>query len=209
MRQLDSCDFCGEHPEGVFEVVPGSAAGGSRRLALCTSCRGTLQSVVDPLLDSNETGNRTRTSNGDAGADDSPDDESDPRGANATPDSVPEVEPDRETESTPEQASVDEASGDGGTGETARGSEHDPDSGGVTIQSGGSDANGGKRKPDGYAQVIRLLQNREGAMPRSDLRALATNAYDLRERAFEDAVDAAVENGDVEETSGGLRTTSQ
>jgi len=54
--------------------------------------------------------------------------------------------------------------------------------------------------------VIRLLQNREGAMPRADLRSLATNAYDLRERTFEDALEAAVENGDVEETSGGLRT---
>ena len=206
MRQLDSCDFCGEDAEGVFEVVPGSAAGGSQRLALCASCRGTLQSVVDPLLDSNETGDRTRTSNGDAGAADSPDDEPDPRGANATPDSVPEVEPDRETDSAPEQVAADEASSDGGTSEATRRSERDQAGEGVTIQSSDPGASSGEERPEGYAQVIRLLQNRDGAMPRSDLRSLATNAYDLSEQTFEEAVGAAVENGDVEETSGGLRT---
>jgi hypothetical protein len=61
-------------------------------------------------------------------------------------------------------------------------------------------------RPDGYAQIVRLLQNRDGAMPREDLRVLATNAYDIGGRQFEDAVDAAVETGDVEETADGLRT---
>lgn len=201
MRQLDSCDFCGDAAEGVFEVVPGSAAGGSRRLALCTSCRETLQSVVDPLLDDADTENRTSPAN--AGAADSPDDEPDPRGANATPDSASEAEPAHETESA--SATAEETSGDGGTSEAARGSESD--GGGVTIQSGSSATGSSERRPDGYAQVIRLLQNRDGAMPRDDLRALATNAYDLREQTFEEAVDAAVDNGDVEETSSGLRTT--
>ncbi|WP_232703213.1 hypothetical protein [Halobacterium wangiae] len=192
MRQLDSCDFCGERPEGVFEVVPGSAAGGARRLALCSACRETLQSVVDPLLDD---ANRTAASSDDPGAADSPDEDPDPRGANDTQDSareadaVPDAEPAAETDAARESAS-----------------ERDADSEGITIQSGGSATSSEQRRPDGYAQVIRLLQNREGAMPRDDLRALATNAYDLRERTFEDAVEAAVENGDVEETNGGLRT---
>jgi len=186
MRQLDSCDFCGERAEGVFEVVPGSAAGGARRLALCSDCRETLQSVVDPLLDDAK---RTTASSDSQGAADSPDDEPDPRGASDTSDSVPDAEPAEETDSVSESVS-----------------QRDADSEGVTIQSGGSEASPQERRPDGYAQVIRLLQNREGAMPRADLRSLATNAYDLRERTFEDALEAAVENGDVEETSGGLRT---
>lgn len=63
-----------------------------------------------------------------------------------------------------------------------------------------------ERRPDGYAQIVRLLQNRDGAMPREDLRVLATNAYDIGGPQFEDAVDATVENGDVEETADGLRT---
>jgi len=204
MRQLDSCDFCDADAEGVFEVVPGSAAGGGQRLALCSSCRETLQSVVDPLLHAQGAGD---DSTADAGAADSPDHEPDPRGANATSASVPEVEPDRETDAATGETAADEASSDGGTSEAARRSESDDDAGGVTIQSGDDDTGSSKRKPEGYAQVIRLLQNRDGAMPRSDLRSLATNAYDLRERTFEEAVDAAVENGDLEETSGGLRTT--
>jgi len=104
MRQLDSCDFCGERAEGVFEVVPGSAAGGARRLALCSDCRETLQSVVDPLLDDAK---RTTASSDSQGAADSPDDEPDPRGpaTRPTPSPMPNP-PRRRTPSASRSASV-------------------------------------------------------------------------------------------------------
>ena len=38
-------------------------------------------------------------------------------------------------------------------------------------------------------------------------RAASTNAYDLTDASFEAAVDAALENGDVEEGAAGLRRT--
>ncbi|CQH61916.1 uncharacterized protein HHUB_3588 [Halobacterium hubeiense] len=190
MRQLDTCDFCADAANGVYEVVPASVAGESRRLALCADCRATLQSVVDPLLD-----------------------------AAGTPAAAPEAESKSETEPESESESDrrDDADADASPSVDSA-AESGDDEDGIVIESGSRDeqeggnaenADSGKpeRRPSGYGQVIRLLQNRDGAMPRDDLRALATNAYNLGGREFEDAVEAAVENGDVEESPDGLRTT--
>jgi len=197
MRQLDTCDFCADAADGVYEVVPASVAGESRRLALCADCRATLQSVVDPLLDAADR---------DATADQSP---------------APEREPESERESESATGRNDDDSDDSDASASASDAETGED--GIVIESGSDSAeetadadeettdesggeSGRERRPSGYGQVVRLLQNRDGAMPREDLRALATNAYDLGGREFEDAVEAAVENGDVEESPDGLRT---
>jgi len=53
MRQLHSCDFCGEEAAGVYEAVPPELSPTEteqRRVALCPACRETLEAVVDPLL---------------------------------------------------------------------------------------------------------------------------------------------------------------
>lgn len=170
MRQLDSCDFCADTADGVFEVVPASVADGPVRLALCGDCQATLQTVVDPLLES--------------------DGSAPPATAGTQTTTEPEPETGRESDAS---ASDDDGSEEADTDD------------GVTIeeQGGGSPA----RRPDGYAQLLRLLQNRDGAMERDDLRALATNAYELTGEEYEAAVEAAVDNGDVEETPEGLRTT--
>jgi hypothetical protein len=188
MRQLDTCDFCGEQPEGVYEVVPESIADGPQRLALCVSCRDTLQSVVDPLLDGAAGGSADEPSHSDAGSEAAP-----------------------RTESTAEPAGTEtETAGGAQTGPERSSSQPDASLSNETesAESTATDetAETPAEKPDGYAQVLRLLQNRDEAMPREDLRALATNAYDLDGRTFENAVDAAVENGDVEEAADGLRT---
>jgi len=194
MRQLDTCDFCADAADGVYEVVPASVAGESRRLALCADCRATLQSVVDPLLDAAD--------------------------RDATPNSDPEPEPESKSGAESER-NDDTNSDDSDASASASDAEAGEDS--IVIESGSDSAeetadadeettdesggeSGRERRPSGYGQVVRLLQNRDGAMPREDLRALATNAYDLGGREFEDAVEAAVENGDVEESPDGLRT---
>jgi hypothetical protein len=188
MRQLDTCDFCGDAPEGVFEVVPGDIDGGPVRLALCANCRDTLASVTDPLLDADT--NPETTDTADTAEEQSASDAGDDTTGEPT-DSDDDFEP----------ATADADADDDDTEAAADAGDEE----GVTIeeQGGGTPA----RRPDGYAQLLRLLQNRDGAMPRSDLRALATNAYDLTEDTFEAAIEAAVANGDVEETRKGLRTT--
>ncbi|MGB9964539.1 hypothetical protein [Halobacterium hubeiense] len=179
MRQLDACDFCGDAADGVYEVVPASVAGDSRRLALCADCRSTLQSVVDPLLKAAER----------VDGESEPDS---PEPATVDADAAPAADED----GVVIESGAADAPGPEDAGET--GDEQDDEAAGGAEQ---------ERRPPGYGQVIRLLQNRDGAMPRDDLRALATNAYDLGGREFDDALEAAVENGDVEESPDGLRTT--
>lgn len=191
MRQLDRCDFCGEPPEGAFEVVPASVADGPVRLALCGDCRTTLGAVVDPLLD--------------AGGGTAPTDGS-PAGGDA---------PDRETPPAGEDDGGTAGASDGGRGGDGDGRGGDGDGSGGDAGVPGDDADGVATEPDdespaprpeGYGQVLRVLQNRDGAIPRDDLRALARNAYDIAADEYEAVVDAAVENGDIEATEEGLRT---
>lgn len=199
MRQVDACDFCGDAPDGVFEVVPATVPDGPVRLALCGDCRATLETVVDPLL---------ATGAGDATDDEVPtanarsedaDRSGEPADSGTATTPGTDAAEDAPNAPTAMRDSPENSDSDG----TDDGSATDSsDGGGITIeQPGGAPA----ERPDGYAQVLRLLENRDGGMPRGDLRALATNAYDLTDRTFETAVDAAIENGDVEAGSDGLR----
>jgi hypothetical protein len=226
MRQLDTCDFCGDAPEGVYEVVPASVGGGPKRLALCADCRETLQTVVDPLLDAASTAATTesegdRATTVDANAQSASTDSGTDSGTaiDDAMDAGAESADDASTADAADDAAAASGTDDGvtidaGDGREVVESERADDAAGAdgAEDVAGADASdaaaGGSpaRRPDGYAQIIRLLQNRDGAMPRDDLRALATNAYDLGGREFETALDAAVENGDVEETDSGLRT---
>lgn len=49
MRQVRTCDFCGDDATGVYEPLPSSIPDAPRML-LCDACRDRLSSVVDPLL---------------------------------------------------------------------------------------------------------------------------------------------------------------
>jgi hypothetical protein len=214
MRQVDSCDFCGDAPDGVFEVVPAAVPDGPVRLALCADCRTTLESVVDPLLaaDAGDGASRDRDVGSDrqSVADDG-------AAADGPGDTAPASTDDGAASAPNAPTAMRESPADTESGAAAADPAADSGGGddGITIegQGGGSDGSGsGDRsapaeRPDGYAQVLRLLENRDGGMPRSDLRALATNAYDLTDASFEAAVDAALDNGDVEEGAGGLRRT--
>jgi hypothetical protein len=51
-------------------------------------------------------------------------------------------------------------------------------------------------------KVMRLLQNREFPVDREEIRAVATNAYDLEESQFDAVVDAAVDRGLIGEEDG-------
>jgi len=206
MRQVDACDFCGDAPDGVFEVVPAAVPDGPVRLALCADCRTTLETVVDPLLAadaSDQTAGETATADSRSGGAEpvtrSTDGEPGPASGSVS-DGAADAAPNAPTgmRDSPDQGEPSEDTAGGSPDESG-------DDGGITIEQQGGDTPA--ERPDGYAQVLRLLENRNGGMPRGDLRALATNAYDLTDRTFEAAVDAAVENGDVEEGADGLRRT--
>jgi hypothetical protein len=53
MRQLRTCDFCGDDAAGIYEVLPAELSpteAEQRRVVLCDDCFGTLETVVSPLL---------------------------------------------------------------------------------------------------------------------------------------------------------------
>jgi hypothetical protein len=53
MRQLRTCDFCGDDAAGVYEVLPPELSpteAEQRRVVLCADCLETLEGVLDPLL---------------------------------------------------------------------------------------------------------------------------------------------------------------
>jgi len=54
MRQLRNCEFCGSDAAGVYEALPPELSpteAEQRRIVLCSDCAGTLETVIDPLLE--------------------------------------------------------------------------------------------------------------------------------------------------------------
>lgn len=177
MHQLDTCDFCDRSADGVYEVLPPAVEADERRLALCDACRDTLAGVVDPLLDALDDG-------------DAPDDDVTP----ATDDA------DR-SRSRPAPTGVRFDSTPVDTDDTGDAAAESPSDAGADA----SPTRSASDRPTGYAKVVRLLRNRPAAMSRSDVAELADGAYDLTAAEVEAVVDAAVENGHLEETPEGVR----
>ncbi|QLC33252.1 hypothetical protein EFA46_003185 [Halarchaeum sp. CBA1220] len=207
MRELDRCDFCAERADGVYEVLPPEVDAAERRLVLCADCRDTLAGVVDPLLDALGGRDATET-DGDADR------------------SVTLEPPASEAEGRDAAAADADRDGDGGrhrddgdaddaTTETADDADVADDASGDDARDDGDDADDGEAtegarsvvRPEGYRRVVRLLRNRPAAMTRGDLAELASGAYDLDADDVDGIVDAALENGHLEETPEGLRAT--
>lgn len=75
MRELRSCDFCGDDAAGTFGVVPPElepTEAEQRRVVLCPDCKDRLERLLEPLLAragiDGETERTTATSHGDAGS---------------------------------------------------------------------------------------------------------------------------------------------
>lgn len=218
MRELSACDFCGGEAAGVYEVVPGDIPGVSaRRMVLCEGCRDTLADIVDPLLDAGRAGGRAKAKRGsevshsatmsepesesaavpepatepdaaaesDAAADSTPEPD-----AGASVDPEPAAEP--ESESKPDPEPAPEPGPQPADGESAEPAAAEPEP---------------VERPAEYGKVVRLVENRDDGIPRSDLEELATSAYGLSHGDVEEAIDFALEHGTFEETSSGLKTT--
>ena len=104
MRQVRTCDFCGDEASGLYEPLPASIPDAPRML-LCDPCRDRLSSVVDPLLarlddDRDEAlGSDTAAAHGDASSGSAPD--------RADPDAGAADRASREWPDDPGEASVE------------------------------------------------------------------------------------------------------
>lgn len=233
MRELRSCDFCGDEAAGVYEVVPGDIPGvDARRMVLCDACRDTLADIVDPLLEAGRHGGRSkakRAAEADSEAASARDSGSQP---SRTPEPEPETESEADAESSSDgaaesssEADAETAStpGDGGGEPGDAGGMERGDVGGAAAGEAGeagapeSDAESTAaespskperiERPEGYGKVVRLVENRDAGIKRRDLEELASGAYGLSVSEVEAAIDFALEQGTFVETDRGLKTT--
>jgi hypothetical protein len=185
MSQLRSCYFCGVVGDSLreYEVVPERLVSPdeTRSAVLCSTCHEKLRRVLEPLVEAAEScptgvdhgvadlGEVTFES--DDGATDGRRD-ADER----TPD-IEETESGNSTDLDPE-TDPDDDPGDDSEADTGDGEPTDD-----------------QNVPDGYYKVLRLLQNREFPMERTDLTALVTGAYDVSEPQCERILAAAIDRG--------------
>lgn len=254
MRQLRTCDFCGDEAVGTFEIVPpelNPSEAEQRRVVLCAGCQPTLEELLEPLLARAGADASTDATGGESESDDGADSatgdaDTDDGGRSAANDGSRATAPGDTTASgttgidgTDGGASEDESAVPGAvvTPDTDERSVPDADEG-VAIGGGraGRDRNdgtasavesngGSDRKsitkseraaapgtgmtpqggdaetpspPRAYGKVLRLLQNREFPMARSDVEGLAAGAYDLEDDEVDAIIEHAVEQGDLE-----------
>ena len=210
MRELSACDFCGGEAAGVYEVVPGDIPGVSaRRMVLCEGCRDTLADIVDPLLEAGRAGGRAK-SNRESVTSQSLSTRSEPEPERAAD---PEAEPNAELAADPEPAEESEPAADSEPTVDSEpavdpGPEPDPEPEPdlESAEEASADPEPVER-PSEYGTVVRLVENRDAGIPRSDLEELATSAYGLSHADVEEAIDFAIEHGTFEETESGLKTT--
>jgi len=209
MRQVRTCDFCGDEAAGLYEPLPPSIPDAPRMLH-CDACRDRLATVVDPLLARLEGGSVSASpvstgssSSGTPGAE---------RGGRSTVDPAAGGR-----EGTEIAADAIDAGPEAESAALASSSADDADEADEPAESneGGPvgesrDASGRAKRqragtPHGYRKVMRFLENREFPIDRSEAERLAGEAYDLSEGAVTEAIDHAVQYGRLREVDGQLK----
>lgn len=187
MSRLRSCYFCGTAGDALqeYEVVPAEVADDAHSAILCPDCHEKLRRVVEPFVDAGG-GSAGATAahqevtfggtSSDAGGDASD-------GVDATPTDDTEGDDDA-------GGADDDPEDDGPLADSAPGAVD-----GATDGHADGESDDDEDVPDGYYKVLRLLQNREFPMERSELTTLMTGAYDITEPQCERILETAIERG--------------
>jgi len=180
MPQLRSCYFCGAVGDSLreYEVVPERlvATDGARSAVLCSTCHEKLRRVLEPLVEAAESSQSGGLDHGISSIGEVTFDSFESASDGSTDGREDADETTSEVEVT--NGDTDDA---GGTGESAEADDADA----------GSDDD----VPDGYYKVLRLLQNREFPMERTDLTAIVTGAYDVSEPQCDRILEVAIDRG--------------
>ncbi|WP_247730794.1 hypothetical protein [Halovivax limisalsi] len=233
MRELRTCDFCGDDPRGTYEIVPPELSpteAEQRRVVLCEACRATLSELLEPLL----ARARGESIEGDAGPAHPADANRDEKfgTAEAASSSGPPSESgaldtggdERHGDAAGTESGSSDADGleeSGPTGDAGSADAPDAADGRASDDRGTADAgNDGESPaapdasagaaaestaPQSYGKVLRLLRNRDLPMARSDVEGLAAGAYDLESHQVEAILDRAIERGDLIEDGRQIR----
>ncbi len=214
MSEFDACYFCGiaiDAPVVEYDVIPASF--GDERgpiAALCPSCKGKLEKVIEPTV------RRLDVPEGDvtlepAGDGDTEQSRKEPTPA-TTPDTPQEGGPEiRDEQQTPgpdafeegiEVEPADREEGQPGTKSTAPDS---PTSGDTDGSERDTDDLPERPDTETYNRVVRLLQNREFPVDRSEFETLASSAYDVSPTECKRVIEYAIDRGELDERDGELR----
>ncbi|HKJ58793.1 MAG TPA: hypothetical protein VKA37_06170 [Halobacteriales archaeon] len=191
MRQVRTCDFCGDDAAGLYEPYPPSVPDGPR-LLLCDGCRDRLSSIVDPLVAAIE---------GDAGGD---------RAEPAPPVREPVSPEPADGGNDTSTGAAGSGDGDPDPGDDAGERSSDVDAAAEADVGESRDASGRSKReragtPPGYRKVMRFLENRQLPMDRTEAEQLAADAYEFDEATVSDAIDHAVQYDRLREVRGELR----
>lgn len=218
MDRLASCYFCGtalDAPRDV-PVVPADYRDGDPEttVALCPDCEGKLAPVVDRVAevaasgpdDAPATEGTEATGEGDPSGTDEPSGPagveavsfSDGRDAGAGEEAESDADDGTEAagQSDGGEAAADETRAGGeGAADAEPAADEDDDATGRETRTSSEDRP--PIDPMEYRRVVRLLENREFPVERSEVETLAESAYDLSPATCEAIVDAAIERGRV------------
>ncbi|SEO61038.1 hypothetical protein SAMN04487948_103481 [Halogranum amylolyticum] len=206
MREVQSCDFCGDDAVGTFEVVPDdlfSSDTDQRRVALCDHCRTTLEGVLEPFI----------RRDADAVVNDEAAD-AEPTVSTTEADETGADDADRSSTSAavdPTARAEGIAIGREGDSETVEGGETDEsdplstDDGVGVVDEDADEASEIGEEPDQFRTVMRLLSNREFPVDRAAFEELTAGAYELEDEHVARIVDHAVDRGVVVDDAGTLK----
>ncbi|ELY45249.1 hypothetical protein [Natronorubrum sulfidifaciens] len=215
MRALRTCDFCGDDAAGTFELIPPELEPTDteqRRVVLCPDCKAHLEDLLEPLLarldgDSAEPPTETATAHVDEQTPRTADDEagSDSNGTDSHATLTLEDGITFDAAGTREGAATTDA--EPTESPTAEDSTTTADAAEATADPAEEPASNDTRRrpPNGYGNVVRLLQNRELPMARSAVEGLAAGAYDLESHEVDAIIDYALETEEFVEERGELR----
>jgi len=201
MEQLSSCYFCGTALDASVEtypVVPRALEPTSdeqRAISLCPSCRQKLAHVVESVVSATANGDGSTVSDSDIetptpDAELVPDDGGDETGSGEETAQTDDIE-------ESEQPAAEPVDNTQSTQDSTRTQSTQDNS------ASPSDADDGPSLTAlEYNKVMRLLQNREFPVEKSEIKTVAINAYEVSETEFDAIIDAAIDRGLIDEENG-------
>lgn len=201
MREVRTCDFCGDDATGLYEPLPATIPD-SPRLLLCDACHDTLSTVIDPLIAQVAGEGAADTAAPSA-------DGADAGGGRQQP--AQPLATDDDDASGPAADAGDGLDSEEGAGAQTQSAADSGSSPGADVDVGTSRDAGGRDKserggaPRGYRRVMRFLENRELPIERAEAERMAVEAYDLDEDVVTQAIDHAVQYGRYREVGGELK----
>lgn len=180
MADLAACYFCGAALDDALQTV---RLGNGPSLTLCRSCREKLQRVLD-AVDGGSVGDASEPTTVDRGTDIS-------RGSDDPHESLDHDSADPEPSDSDDEIPGQEPSGDPSQSATT-----DEER---AVVAGDQDVSALE-----YNKVMRMLKNRDFPVDRDEFVAVAANAYQVSYTDCDRVIDAAIDQGLLDEEDGRL-----